>query len=69
MLKLYHAAEANQNGLHQYMKTSWQSRISAKKLLQLGMYIDYSLQLEPIEASDSLDRGPITPSRSTAHAQ
>lgn len=31
--------------------------------------MDDFLQLEPVEASDSLDRGPITPSQSTAHAQ
>lgn len=68
-MKLYHVAEANRNGLYQYIETFWQSKIAAKNLLQLVMYMDDSLQLEPIEASDSLDRGPITPSQSTAHAQ
>lgn len=68
-MKLYHAAEANRNGLYQYIETSWQSKTAAKTLLQLVMYMDDSLQLEPIEASDSLDTGPITPPPSTAHAQ
>lgn len=68
-MKLYHAAEANRNGLYQYIETSWQSKIAAKNLLQLVMYMDDSLQLEPIEASDSLDTDSVTPPQSTAHAQ
>lgn len=68
-MKLYHAAEANRNGLYQYIETSWQSKIAAKNLLQLVMYMDDSLQLEPIEASDSSDTGSVTPPQSTAHAQ
>ena len=39
-MKLYHAAEANRNGLYQYIETSWQSKIAAKNLLQLVMYMD-----------------------------
>lgn len=66
---MYHAAEANRSDLHQYIETSLRLRIAAKNPLQLVKYMDDSLQLEPIEASNSLDKGSIIPPRSTAHAQ